>query len=238
MSAKPSATANAERIEISDDDALMQALRIAHKRYFGWRPWYHHYAWSKYLLDPCYRAVASQIRSNSDTVDLGTGLGMLPVLLGLWGGERRCHGIEWDGHKVSYAQRASQGLAGIHIEGGDVRDCVIPACDAVTLVDVLHYHPVDVQQAILHRCAAALRPNGRILIREGDLATQGSSRWTRWVEQFSMRIGWNKGSATHFRSLTDMRADLASLGLHVRDVYLAGPLHPGNVLIVAEKPVS
>lgn len=238
MSADPSAVNNSKAIEISDDEGLRRALRNAHKRYFGWKPWYHQYAWSKYLLDPCYRAVASQIPKHSDTVDLGTGLGMLPVLLSLWGGERRCYGIEWDQHKVAYAQRASKGLADIHIEAGDVLNCDIPNCDVITLVDVLHYHPVKAQKNILQRCAAALRPGGRVLIREGDLTNNGSSRWTRWVEQLSMRIGWNKGSATHFRSLADMRADLTQLGLSVRDVYLAGPLHPGNVLIVAEKPAG
>ena len=236
MSADPAAMHNPDHIEISVDPALSKLLRVAHRRYFGWRFWYHQYAWSKYLLDPCYRAVASQIRPDTDTIDLGTGLGMLPVLLGLWGGERRCLGTEWDEQKVRYGQRAARELAGIQIQSGDVRDCDIPTCDAITLIDVLHYHPPEAQRDILRRAAVALRPGGRILIREGDLDTRGSSRWTRWVEQLSMRIGWNKGSSTHFRSLVDMRADLSGLGLSVRDVYLAGPLHPGNVLIVAEKP--
>lgn len=238
MNSSPGTAADQPLQVLSQDPAMLQALRRAHRRYWGWRPWYHHYAWCKYLLDPCYRAVASQIRPDSDTVDLGTGLGMLPVLLGLWGGERRCYGIEWDHKKVAYGQRASRGMDSVRIEGGDLRDCDIPACDAITLVDVLHYHPVADQQRILRRCVQALRPSGRLLIREADLTARGSSRWTRWVERASLRIGWNKGSAAYFRPLADLRIDLVALGLSVQELYLAGPLHPGNVLLMAERPAA
>ena len=42
----------------------------------------------KYVMDPCYRAIAALVPPGAYTVDLGSGLGMLPVLLGVLGAER------------------------------------------------------------------------------------------------------------------------------------------------------
>ena len=44
----------------------------------------------------------------------------------------------------------------------------IPPADTVLLVDVLHYVSIEEQDAILDRAAAAVRPGGRLLVREAD----------------------------------------------------------------------
>jgi len=138
----------------------------------------------KYVMDPCYRAIAPQVPEGAFAVDLGTGLGMLPVLLGLMG--RRALGIEWDKAKVACGVHAAQGLD-VQIVEGDVRSFAIPACDVITLVDMLHYYDADTQRALLRRCRDALNENGRILVREGDRARRGGARWTRLVENWMVR---------------------------------------------------
>jgi hypothetical protein len=116
---------------------------------------------------------------------------------------------------------------------GDAREAEIPSCDTITIVDVLHYYDVDTQRALLARCKAALRPGGQLLVREGDGAKRGGSRWTRLVEKSMVRLGWNRGPAVRFRPLAELEEDLRVLGFTVSIEPVAGKLHPGNALIVA-----
>ena len=214
-------------------DPIERALKAAAARYAGLHPRFHWYARAKYRFDPCYRAIARYIREDSFTVDLGSGLGMLPILLGELGERRQALGIDWDREKVRCGLHASRGLPGIELVEGDLHAFAVPACDVITLVDVLHYYEAPRQQEILERCRAALGPGGRLLIREGDGARQGGARFTRKVEGWITRMGWNRGPAVRFRPISELRATLVGLGFHVDVDEVAGPLNPGNVLLVA-----
>lgn len=194
------------------------------------------YAWFKYRLDPSYRRIVPLVAEGTLTVDLGTGLGMLPVALGLAGGGRRAIGVDWDEAKLAAGRLAATGLEGIELVAGDLRTFVLPACDAITLVDVLHYYPAEIQREILARCAAALRPGGQLLIREGDTRAGRTAAWTRWLEAVAVRVGWNRGEGrTRFRAVSALVEELRALELEVEHEAAAGRLHPGNVLIRARR---
>ncbi len=70
-------------------------------------------------------------------------------------------------------------------------------------------------------------------MREGDRERAGGARWTRAVERWMVRLGWNRGPAVAFRPISELRGDLESLGFSVHVDEVAGKLHPGNVLLVA-----
>jgi uncharacterized protein (DUF2062 family)/SAM-dependent methyltransferase len=214
-------------------DSLDAALDAAARRYRDAHPRFRWYARLKYRMDPCYRAIAPLVGERDVTVDLGTGLAMLPVLLGVLG--RHALGVEWDAAKAACGARAARGLDGVSVVEGDLRAFALPPCDVVTLVDVLHYYDAAEQRALLERCASALKPRGRILVREGDRARSGGARFTRALERVVTRLGWNRGPAVRFRPVDELRADLESLGLRVRIDEVAGRLHPGNVLLIAER---
>jgi len=214
-------------------DPIERALQAAAARYVGLHPRFRWYARLKYRMDPCYRVIARHIGEASFTVDLGTGLGMLPVLLGELGGRRQALGVEWDREKVHCGRHASRGLPGVEIVEGDLHAFALPACDVITLVDVLHYYEADRQEGILQRCRAALRPGGRLLIREGDGSRPGGARFTRMVEMGATRMGWNRGPAVRFRPIAELRAALVALGFRVDEYDVAGRFYPGNVLLVA-----
>jgi SAM-dependent methyltransferase len=217
------------------DPSLLAALRMASAQYGRGPLHFRFYAWFKYRLDPCYLAVAAHIPPNSFTVDVGTGLGMLPVLLSLWGGQRDSLGIEYDATKARAAAVAAGGLRGVCISQDDALTCELPPCDVVAMVDVLHYYPLEVQRSLLARCARALRPGGRLLLREADRTHRGGAGWTRWLEKQTIKLGWNKASQALFRPIDDIVSDLAGLGFQVRKQAVAGSLYPGNVLLVAEQ---
>jgi uncharacterized protein (DUF2062 family)/SAM-dependent methyltransferase len=213
--------------------SIGDAIARASARYRRTHPRFRWYARMKYRLDPCYRLIAELAFDGELTVDLGTGLGMLPVLLGELG--RHAVGIEWDRAKAHAGAEAARDLAGVEIIEGDARTTPLPACDMIALVDVLHYYDTDAQRALLGRCRAVLRPGGRIVVREGDRGRGGGARWTRFLERAVTRLGWNRGPRVHFRSVDELRADLEAPGFRVRDCEASGRLHPGNVLLVAER---
>ncbi len=216
-------------------EPIHRAILDASRRYAAAPRPLRMYAWFKYRLDPCYRAIAAAIPDGAFLVDLGTGLGMLPLVVALLPGQRRALGIDWDAAKLAAGRAACAGLDTVELVEGDARTHPIPPCDAITLVDVLHYYDPAAQRDLLARCAAALRPGGRLLIREGDARRDGGARWTRFVEALAVRIGWNRGEGeTRFRPIEELRRELASLGLRVRLEGVSGQLHPGNVLLVAE----
>jgi len=213
-------------------DPVADAIDVARRRYDREPGKWKFYARMKYVMDPCYRAIAAKIAPGTFTVDLGTGLGMLPVMLGLMG-QRRALGVEWDAGKAAAGARAAAGLADIEIVAGDARQFSIPSCDVITIVDMLHYYEPALQRDLLARCKAALRPGGRILIREGDEARGGGAYFTRAVEAVVTKLGWNRGPRVKFRPIVELEADLASLGFTVARAQVAGAMHPGNVLLEA-----
>jgi SAM-dependent methyltransferase len=215
-------------------DSIERALKAAAARYIGAHPTFRWYALLKYRMDPCYRAIGQRVSKDSFTVDLGTGLGMLPVLLGELGERRRVLGIEWDPERMRCGQHAARGLPDVEVVKGDLHASPIPACNFITLIDVLHYYEADKQEALLRRCREALRPGGRLLLREGDASRRGGARWTRIVEWCATRWGWNRGPVVRFRPVSELRGTLVKLGFHVTESELASWFLPGNVLLVAE----
>ena len=215
-------------------DPIERALKAAAARYIGAHPRFRWYALLKYRMDPCYRAIGQRVGTDSFTVDLGTGLGMLPVLLGELGERRRVLGIEWDPERMRCGIHAARGLPGVELVKGDLHTSPIPACDVITLIDVLHYYKADRQEALLKRCRAALRPGGRLLLREGDGARSGGARWTQIVEKWATRLRWNRGPEVRFRHISELRATLVKLGFQVGEAEVASWFLPGNVLLVAE----
>jgi len=225
--------AQGEQVRAAAIDAALAAAarlyRAAPRRMAG-------YAAFKYRLDPVYRRVGALVPEDSLTVDVGTGLGMLPVLLALLGGGRRALGLDWDSAKLAAGRAAAAGIEAVELREGDARGLPLPPCDVVTLIDVLHYHAELEQRALLAAAAAALRPGGLLLVREGDGGRGGGARFTRGLEALAVRTGWNRGAGgNRFRPVGELVAELSGLGLTVEVEELAGALHPGNVLIVARK---
>jgi SAM-dependent methyltransferase/uncharacterized protein (DUF2062 family) len=223
--------------EREDEARIGRAIAEASRRYRVAPSRMRRYAYFKYRMDPSYRRIARLVPPGTLTVDVGTGLGMLPLVLALLPGERAAIGIDWDGDKLAAGQRAADGIARIELRAGDARSDDLPPCDVVTIVDVLHYHDEGVQRALLERAARALRPGGLLLVRDGDAASERTgAAFTRWLEAVAVRLGWNRGSGRNtFRGAGAIAADLEALGLAVTVEPLAGRLHPGNVLLVARK---
>jgi hypothetical protein len=76
--------------------ALQRASRRYHRLFRPGSWWLWGYTWSKFRLDPAYLQIAGLIPPDTLTLDLGSGLAMLPALLAELGEGRSALGLEWD----------------------------------------------------------------------------------------------------------------------------------------------
>lgn len=213
-------------------DPFAAATEETVARFASAKPAHRHYVRWKIRLDPVYRAICGELPDRVELVELGCGLGILPLLVASLGSHRRVTAIDWDEPKIEAAKKAAKGLP-ITLERADVRSYEPPPCDAIAIVDVLHYFDAEVQRVMLSRASQALRPGGTMFVREsGDDA----SAWTRLAERIAVAVGWNRSDKRpRFRSIHDIVHDLEALGLSCAVVPVAGPLHPGNVLVRATR---
>ena len=221
--------------ESTEPDALTQVIERATQRFAQAHPRYKYYARYKYRLDPVYRALCERVPPDAELVDLGCGLGMLPIALGEAGRGRRLLGLDWDAAKIAVGKQAAASLKQVELVQNDIHQSGVPAADVVTLIDVLHYYPPAEQDALLAQVARALRPGGLLFIRETDPARQGGAGLTRFVERAMVRLGWNVGPAVRYRPLDELAAALAALGFSVSLAELAATTHPGNVLLTCQR---
>ena len=197
---------------------------------------HHHYARIKYRLDPVYRQVCELLGKRGHVVDLGTGLGMMPVLLARRRQATRVLGVEWDVAKVESGRLAAAGLPAVELVVRDLREHPMDpqSADAVLLVDVLHYFTVEEQGRILEAAAAALRPGGLLVVRETHARARA---WlTRLLEGAAVRLGWNQGPGLIFRTEAALRKELTRVGLRCSGGEpSASAVHRGNFLIYGQR---
>jgi SAM-dependent methyltransferase len=222
--------------------ASRNARRRASRRYHClFRPgtyWLWGYAWSKFRLDPAYLQVAELVPAGTLTLDLGSGLAMLPALLVELGEGRQAVAMEWDQTKVRAAQRVLRDVPEVQVHAANVLEADLPACDTAVIQDVLHYFPRDIQDGLLARAFSALRPGGRLILRETESRPGGGSSFTRSLEWLAIHCGWNHGPELHYRSRPEWQACLESMGLERVQALDSSLVTPGNVLMHGTKPLE
>jgi SAM-dependent methyltransferase len=194
-----------------------------------------HWVRGKLLGDPVAKLVA-RVASGS-LLDMGTGRGQLPVLLLELGRISSARGFDWDDDKISDARAAAQGLNASFVVA-DARTATLETADTVLLIDLLHYFTIEEQDAILERAAAAVRPGGRILVREADGDAGWRSVVTLLEEQFFTRVGMNRGERVCFRPARDTVARLEAAGLRCEVQRAWGKMPFSNLLLIGKRDIS
>lgn len=194
---------------------------------------------SKLRHDPAYFALVDRglVPEAGRIVDVGCGRGILLALLAL--GRSRAAGLELVGVDASRRtiRVARTGVPpGVSLTVADAGAFHPPRSAAIVLLDVLHYLPVDAQERLLRRAAAALEPGGRLLIREADRSPTWRFRLTAAAERLRAVTRGRLRQRFAFRSLGEIEEALRGLGLEVQ----SRPMDEGtpfrNVLLVARKP--
>lgn len=204
-----------------------------------------HYVRVKLLSDPIAQMVAELAGTIEgglgELCDIGTGAGQLPILLHELGLAGRVHGVDWDAAKIEDARLAAAGRGedppplDAHFSKGDARDAELPPSDSVLLIDLLHYFKEDEQEKILRNAAGAVRPGGRILIREADTERGWRSFMTLAEERFFTLVKFNRGERVKFLPASTRTRILGELGFtcEVRPAWGKTPF--SNVLILGTR---
>ena len=211
----------------------------------------YHFARGKLSRDPVFAFLLQQgaIGENAEVVDIGCGQGLLASLLvaaakaTLWPKEwpvahslKGYYGVDLMQADITRATEALGHLSPrVRFAQGDMCECAFPACDVVVILDVLHYVPINAQNDVIDRVIAALRANGRLLLRIGDERGGHGFAVSQWVDRVVTRIRGHRVTPTFCRPLVDWVQLLQGKGLKVQAI----PMHKGtpfaNVLLQADK---
>lgn len=167
----------------------------------------------KMKLDPMFTHLDSVVPRSGTILDLGCGYGVVTNWLAQYTDTRRFIGLDYDAEKIRIAKRTAPHHDRIEFREADILAADYPPCDTVLLLDVLHYWVPEKQEQILRKARAALRPGGRLILRDGLRAEgAGHARVNRW-EKFATRFGLNKTiEGLYFLTQDDLTAMLRRAG--------------------------
>jgi cyclopropane fatty-acyl-phospholipid synthase-like methyltransferase len=225
---------------------------------FAW-----HFARGKLARDPVFRALLErgELGLGTRVLDIGCGQGLLGSLLQActdlaegrgsgdtawptaWPAAPRAesyHGIELMPRDVERARRAASGRTlPTTFECNDMRRAVLPPCERVVILDVLHYVDHAAQSALLTRVRDALLQGRsecarRLLLRVGDAASERGFAVSQWVDRAVTLVRGHRVPPTWGRRLDEWVTLLQQLGFSVQSVPMSQGTPFANVLLVAD----
>ena len=167
----------------------------------------------KTKTDLLFAALDAVVPRTAHVLDLGCGYGLATHWLASFTDTRTFFGVDYDENKIRVAQRTAPQHPRIQFAVGDVLTCDYPECDVVLLLDVLHYWEPAKQQLILNRARQALRPGGRLILRDGTREKSDEYRRLQRWETFATRFGLNRTlEGLHFLTQAEMETVLRNAG--------------------------
>ena len=119
---------------------------------------------------------------------LGRGVGPLCYMLTQLSEEREITGIDYDEDKIAVAQQGWLRTPHLQFVYANALEYPLPESDAFILNDILHYMNYEHQRTLLLRCMEQLRPEGKLIVRDGNAANTRKHRLTRFTELLSTGI--------------------------------------------------
>jgi 2-polyprenyl-3-methyl-5-hydroxy-6-metoxy-1,4-benzoquinol methylase len=192
------------------------------------------FAYWKLRQDPLFPALDAVVPRSGFVLDLGCGYGLATHWLASFTDGRTFLGVDYDHDKIRVAQRTAPDSARIKFERSDILEIAYPPCDAILLLDVLHYWQPEKQQLILGKAARALRPGGRLVLREGAKADSAAHRRVDLWERIATRTGHNQTKeGLHFQTRAELESALKRAGFTGWETIPAAG-RDSNVMLVAK----
>jgi SAM-dependent methyltransferase len=151
-------------------------------------------------------------------LDLGCGVGLLPLYLREHGHVAPMLGIDFDQRKIDVARKAARGYDDIEFIAGDAREPLPPDHDVV-LLDILHYFDSSSQQTILANAARAAGEDGVIVIRQGIRDGSWRYRLTALVDGLARVFRWMKAEHLNLPTRQQVEAPFADWVAEVRPLW-------------------
>lgn len=170
----------------------------------------------KVRTDLAYSAARDVLRGRTaPVVDVGCGVGILPLYLREHGHLAEILGIDFDQRKIDVARKAAQHYDGVEFIAGDARN-PLPKTHDVILLDILHYFDSASQQTILKNAANA---GDVIVIRQGVRDGSWRHRLTAIVDGLARVFRWMKAERLNFPTRAEIEAPFAGFDIEVRPLW-------------------
>ncbi|HWN93711.1 MAG TPA: MMPL family transporter [Methylomirabilota bacterium] len=187
----------------------------------------------KLKMDPMFLSLDRIVPRDGFVLDLGCGYGLATHWLAYTTDRRNFLGVDYDEDKIRVAQRTAPQSERIKFELRDLLEWEYPECDTILLLDVLHYWTPEKQQSILDKARRALRPGGRLVLRDAARAVNTEHQRVEWWEKLATGFGHNKTEeGLHFQTLPEMESMLQRAGFAQWEIIRDGG-RDSNVLLVA-----
>lgn len=219
----------------TDNPAFYEAL-IQNYIYKG--PVTEWYIRIKVKMENNYRLFDRIIPAKGQITDIGCGMGPLCYMLSLLSDDREILGIDYDEDKIAVAQHGWLRNERLQFRHGDALQYPLPESDVFVLNDMLHYMSYEQQRALLLKCATLLRPQGMMIIRDGNRAETSKHRLTRLTELLSTRVfNFNRTTGElHFTTEAQLREIAESCGMNVE--VIPNDRYTSNTIYIFRKPDS
>lgn len=201
----------------TDNPAFYEAL-IQNYIYKG--PIIEWYIRIKVKMEGNYRLFNRLIPEQGQITDIGCGFGPLCYMLSLLSEDRDILGIDYDEEKIAVAQHGWLRSDRLQFIYGNALEYPLPESDVFILNDMLHYMSYEHQRELLLKCAGLLRPQGMMIIRDGNSANTSKHRLTRFTELLSTRIfKFNRTTGElHFTTEAQLREIAVTCGMNVESI--------------------
>ena len=142
----------------------------------------------KVKMEDNYRLFNQLVPVKGQITDIGCGFGPLCYMLSQLSEEREITGIDYDEDKIAVAQQGWLRTPHLQFVYANALEYPLPESDAFILNDILHYMSYEHQRTLLLRCMERLRPEGKLIVRDGNAANTRKHRLTRFTELLSTGI--------------------------------------------------
>jgi uncharacterized protein len=187
----------------------------------------------KMQFDPVFKSLDRVTPRSGFILDLGCGYGFATHWLAQCTDARTFLGVDYDENKIRVAKQTAQQHSRIKFEFQNILEFEYPECDAILLLDVLHYWTPEKQQTILEKARRALRPGGKLILRDGAKADDGAHRHVHRWEKFATKFGLNQTrEGLHFQTLNELTGALKRAGFTDCEIIREAG-RDSNVLLVA-----
>jgi len=166
-------------------------------------------------------------------VDVGCGIGLLPLYLREQGYAAPIAGIDFDERKIAVARQAARRYRDIELTAGDAR-APLPDHHNVVIIDILQYFDATSQRRILENAARAVPPGGLVIIRQALRDRSWRYRLTGFVDGLARTLHWMKAEHLQFPSREEIAAPFAGFTSDIRPLW--GSMPYNNYLLVFTRP--
>ena len=200
---------------------------------------YHYwYVRSKLAMDPLYAAALRVFSQNrAPLLDVGCGIGLLPLCLNAQVDGLNYLGVDIDAGKIDIARSATMhaGVKGVRFEVADLTLGFPSHSGSVAILDVVQYLAPAARDELLAAAARRVAPEGVLVMRVGLDDQSWRAAITRMADRLGHSARWMSTAPQGQPTRRGLAEILSRQGLRCEFTSLSGRLPFNNWLVVGRR---